>query len=266
MKWIFWTLLVLNGLYYFWQVDQSPLPVMVENPEPALASGVARLVLLDEAGANEPLGEQTPPAEPLPPPQEIAAPETMPEPVEVIPEPQEEVATPVITPSPEPPVAAKTVVEQTCFSLGPFKDPSAAEKAAQALQAFGITVAHRQVEDRTAKGFWVYLPPYDSYVEAKQTVQKLKLKGITDMFIMGRGEYQHAISLGLFNKEDTAQQRFEEIKVLEPGVVLAPQFRLTKREWLDLLIVGDSLEKVAEIAGLLQDFPGATLSEPTACK
>ncbi len=148
-----------------------------------------------------------------------------------------------------------------CFTLGPFAQSDVANRAADKISGLGLRVEHRQESQRTPKGYWVYLPPSKSYQAAKRKVSEMQKRGVNDLFIMGKGTRKHAISLGLFNRKQAAQGRFQQVKKLGLKPVFETQYRVSKQFWLDMSVAGDQTATVATLTELIEGFSKTSLTQ-----
>jgi hypothetical protein len=249
MRLVFLFFLLLNVAYFLWQAGYFQEPVTPQLEEPVQPKGVASLTLLRERGLA---GTKTAATAPPPPPAESKAP---------APKPPAPVATVKPQEAPPPPPKAPVPRIMACFTLGPFTEEAVMAKASEAITAIGAEVHRRQVEQRTPKAYWVYLPPLPSYGAALKKVKELRKKGIRDLFIMGKGEKQNAISLGLFSNKSTAQQRDAEVRALGMKPVMETQYRVTQQDWLDIEVDSKRTTTVATLTAIAEDYQGATLSQ-----
>ena len=251
MRTVFLFFLLLNAGYFYWQSDwfrDEPMPALLK--EPSLPAGVERLTLLRERGLG---GTAATSKSAAPPAEEAPASAAQRQAV------QPEMAQ---TASPEPvPAAPEKSAELVCFTLGPFKQATLASQTAEAISALGITVERRQESQRTPRGYWVYLPSLKSYSEARDKVQEMKQLGLSDLFIMGKGEHQNAISLGLFKSQQAAEDRHTQVKGMGFDAVLAVQYREKKQGWLDMSVAGDQTTAVAALSEMAEEIPGVNLTQ-----
>lgn len=120
-------------------------------------------------------------------------------------------------PPQEPQASADPSAEKRaaqCFTLGPFKQDEAAQKALADLTVMGLQSGVRDAKQRRTRGFWVYLPSYPSREKAIAEAEKLASQGFTDYFIVSDGKRDNAISLGLFNLKSGSERRVKELSAL----------------------------------------------------
>lgn len=261
MRLVFLFFLLLNAGYFFWQSGYFREPVSNNEIETAQPQGVASLTLLRERGLG---GVETAnrPVKPVPAPA-VEAPVVKPAPQPPAPSISETVTTepPPQTQPQQSAAETSPPVALACFTFGPFDKEETANKAMEAIIAAGGDVKRRQVEQRTPRAYWVYLPSMESYADAQERVKELRKKGISDLFIMGKGEKQNAISLGLFSSKATADQRLEEVSALGLQPAIETQYRVTMLEWLDIEVESSRITTIATITAIADDYITATLSQ-----
>ena len=274
MKALFLFFLLLNAAYFYYQSevqDDAAAPTILKQP--VLPSGVDSLVLLRERG----LGIVAEPAQTDVKQGTTATAAARDNPLEsasVVTAKQEsaggdhitkiEVRPAVIASKRDvgkSPVEPEKSVEPACFTLGPFDRGNAASRAAETISALGVSVVHREESQRTPKGYWVYLPAAKSYLAAKRMVAELQKKGLSDLYIMGKGSRENAISLGLFNNKITAEERFQQVSKMGLNAVFETQYRESKQVWLDMTVAGNQTATVATLTEMAEGFPNASLTQ-----
>jgi hypothetical protein len=126
-----------------------------------------------------------------------------------------------------------------CYQLGPFDEPKQLTSVTNQLQSLGADTFQRKETRQIVLGHWVFLPSFPSWQDAKKKVTELEKKGITDIFILGRGEMKNSVSLGLFKNEDSAKRRVAHLGKL--GVKPRVETQQTTKEviWLDINVLSD---------------------------
>ncbi len=253
MRILFLFFLLLNAVYFYTQFGGgagSPASTILKQPP--LPQGVDKLVLLRERG----LGVKNVPqlarkSSPQAPQKRTSTRQA------------KTVAKAVVikkTKSPQQ-APAKKSHKPACFTLGPFAEVKSASRSSAALKTWGVIVTPRKSSQRTPKGYWVYLPASKSYQAAKRKVQTLQKKGLKDLFIMGKGSHRNAISLGLFKRKNTADERFQQVKKLGLKAVLETQYRVSQQIWLDLTVTDGKTATVAAITEIADAQQQASLSQ-----
>jgi cell division septation protein DedD len=259
MRVVFLFFLLLNAVYFYLHSDlfsDKKGPVILKQQK--LPEGANRLTLLRERGIG---GAAT-----LPPIRQNEAPGTIntdQQSSESASEPgkQDTTTRSVVSEKIPPPFEPIKSTAMACFTLGPFTTVSSASRAAKAISALGVIVKRRQILQREPRGYWVYLPSFKSYNAAKRQVRVLQKKGFKDLFIMGKGENKNAVSLGLFNTRDAAEERFDQVKSLGLDVKMETQYRENKQAWLDMAIQGDRTSTVADLTAMAEKYRSASLAQ-----
>ncbi|NOX92536.1 MAG: SPOR domain-containing protein [Gammaproteobacteria bacterium] len=248
LKILFLFFLLLNAAYFYTQFDDMDEPASSTIlKQPPLPQGVDKLTLLRERGLGG--GDASfPERKPEKPPAQKNA--------------NKSSAKPAVKSAKK---LAKTPElqsrESSCFTLGPFVRSDVVKRSSKALVARGVDVKHREVTSRTPRGYWVYLPASKSYQAAKRKVKELQKKGLKDLFIMGKGSHQNAISLGLFTSKSAADSRFQRVKKLGLKAALETQYRANKQTWLDMTVPGGQPATVASITEMANGLQRARLSQ-----
>lgn len=89
-----------------------------------------------------------------------------------------------------------------CPALGPLTEADG-QRVAAALRAAGFETGSRVVEIKSARVFWVYLPPFADRPQAMRKLRELQARGV-DSFLVTEGPGANAISLGSFTNRDSA--------------------------------------------------------------
>ena len=120
-----------------------------------------------------------------------------------------------------------------CFSLGPFHTAEDADEVYARLLEVSVNISERQTQALVEKGYWVFMPPYASLLEANQALLSLQALGLKDIGVIYDGDWKSAISLGYFLRQENARKRKKSLE--DRGY--APQIRVQrqseKRYWLD---------------------------------
>ena len=149
------------------------------------------------------------------------------------------------TPAPsvdEPPVtqATEEPAEQpvaACYRVGPLKTEDA-DKLIAGLPDTIELLSDNTEPARTLIGYYVLIPPLGSIAEGNKKLEELKEAGIIDTWLFRRGEYQFAISLGLFSREPSAKRHAANVGKKGFDAEVRERTALRDRRWLQLE-VGD---------------------------
>lgn len=146
-----------------------------------------------------------------------------------------------------------------CAEWGPFNeaDRQSAMKLIEPL-ALGRTINARRVEI-TAE-HWVYIPPKQNRVAADKAIAELKKLKVDDaVLLLERGEWNWAISLGVFRTKAAADAYREVLRV--KGVkTMAYRTREQTVTLTSLVLREPSQATMAAIESAKQKLPGSTLT------
>ncbi len=149
-----------------------------------------------------------------------------------------EAETPEVPEELEAPPTEAVVAE--CVRAEWFKDSDAAYEAAAWMRARKATeIKVRQEEREAVKNHHVYIPPLESRAAAAQKADELRSRGVSDIWIIGRGERANGISLGVFRNERYMRRRVAEIRALGYPVVSAPNMKAVSVHVVEAGVEGD---------------------------
>lgn len=123
---------------------------------------------------------------------------------------------------------------ELCFVAGPYSLLSNAQNSAKWFRGKSKVQVEIQA-DEVPTVFWVYLPPYKNQKEANRQAQHLAHLGITDYVLVTTGQLKHAISLGVYRDQASAQRRVNELhRKAYKRARLEKQRQGNKRYWLSV--------------------------------
>jgi len=120
-----------------------------------------------------------------------------------------------------------------CFSLGPFHSSEEMDELRGQLDEVSANISERQTQALVEKGFWVFLPPHKSLLEANQVLFSLQALGLEDIAVIYQGEWTNAISLGYFLRQENAQKRKKALEGKGYAPLMRVQRQAESRYWLD---------------------------------
>ena len=120
-----------------------------------------------------------------------------------------------------------------CFSLGPFHSAEDTDDVQLLLQEVSTRITERQTEAMVEKGYWVFIPPYGSLLEANQVLISLQALGLEDIGVIYDGDWKNAISLGYFMRQENAQRRKNSVESKGYAPLMRVQRQGEPRYWLD---------------------------------
>lgn len=226
MRWIFYSLFVLNAMVFagfFFVISPDADVQFVESVPTDGAKVKGSIVLLgeQESGGREGV-DNTKIADQI---------ESIPSTTEQVPQ--------------EPMVSDRETEETMCYRLGPFNSHSAAEGyQVDATIDNGIWKIDSK-EESTDMRFWVYVPAAATKEEALATLKSLQVLGV-DSFVVSKGEFANAISLGMFKKSDSANVLRSKVAALGFNVEVDQKSNIKRSYWLYLKVPSGSQQKVLE--------------------
>lgn len=144
-------------------------------------------------------------------------------------------------PAQAPPSAAAPA--GACLEWGSFTlaDAPRAEKALEPLGLDG-RLAQRRTEETAS--WWVFIPPQGNRQAAQRKAAELKALGVEDYFIIAEGgDFQWALSLGVFRTEEAAQGRLSTLRALGVrSAVAGSRETVVPKVWLQVKGVDAALE------------------------
>ncbi len=118
--------------------------------------------------------------------------------------------------------------EVVCLRIGDIDGRPALDQLLKLLQANGATEIENGEMQVKRTNYWVMLPPYPNRAKADEAAAILSARRVKDFFIVRSGEYQNAVSLGVFSTHDRAKKRYDQI------VGLKSRLRRPKIEAIEL--------------------------------
>lgn len=212
MKWITIFFLLINVAFFGWRLNQQmaqPQTKIAENA-PKLAS-TEKLVLLSEMDALPPLRKDS-----RFPEEESGANQTVDE-------------TELLQQIPA------SVNDGTCMVIGPFNAGQEDDDRISIknwLSVRAIPVSEHVIDVRTRERYWVYLEPKATEAEARAQVEQLKQQGVSDYYMVTKGDMKNAISLGLFSSQESVNRRLEELAKEGYQPVVVPQHKVAQQVFI----------------------------------
>lgn len=125
-----------------------------------------------------------------------------------------------------------------CISVGPFKDPVIAAKAAEVLKAKSLAPQQRAAESPAVRRFWVYLEGFKTDAAEMRVLHRLERAGIDDAEAMPAAAGGRRVSLGLFLDRDRAELRANAARAMGLTPAIMERMLPGTVYWLDLTLPG----------------------------
>jgi hypothetical protein len=164
----------------------------------------------------------------------------------------------IVRGEPEPAPAPAPVRADACVEWGPFSvEELGRARAALEPLALGNRLVTAPVS--VTAGWWVYLPPLRSRDAAERKIVELKSLGVEESYLVPeRGDWENAISLGIFRSEEGAQRFLEALRA--KGVRSAIVGSRQQLVRLNTLYVRNPTEAEAQrLVELRADLPGTSV-------
>lgn len=230
MRWAFVFFLLLNLVYFGWELDrqlkQDRRNAVAAAPPPASALS---LRLISESGAQ--------PKVRLSQPVEIGGGRSggmgslfaMPEDMQLATE------LPEITAISMADAAGKFY----CYSFGPIEDEVLAVGIGDWFNSRRATTNIRHTDEPGDQLFWIYLTPEASGRDPLAVMNELQNKGIDDYRLISKDELQNAISLGLYRGHEALTDRIGELRQQGYQPVVVPYSEGKRVYWVDVRLTMD---------------------------
>ena len=236
MRWVFISFLLLNVLYFGWELDRqtksdhSNTGLLVNIP---VDSQPLRLLAELDSGSYPKPAIKTEPVEieSTAQGQDLTDYEAN-ESKLVIPEPISELVT-------ELPAIDITDLharsdEVYCFRFGPLPEEILATGLSDWFKSRRASANIRYTDEQGKKLFWIYLTPRQSRSGAMDIILDLRKKGVSDYRLISRGNLQNAISLGLFSSQASVNKRLRELEKKGYKPVVVPYYNGKRIYWVDV--------------------------------
>lgn len=141
-----------------------------------------------------------------------------------------------------------------CFTLGPFHSSDDKDETFTRLLDFVVTIQERETQALVEKGYWVFLPPFESLLEANEVLLSLQALGLKDIGVIYDGERRNSISLGYFLRQENALRRKKGLESRGYKPSIRVQRQAESRYWLDYEQVPGSALLTLDMQNRPNDF------------
>ncbi len=263
MKWIFIFLLLVNTLYFGWELDrQTRMDVTGTASLPAIPGQAKHLRFLSELDALPPLREVS--AEyrvKKAPDPEVSMASIAVDPGESSAPSEENVAAGADDQAADISASKQQNGPGSCFSFGPIAEEVQASGLHHWFVSNGGQAQMRHKDEQGRQLFWVYLAPQESRQEAMKTIRGFQNKGIQDFRLIVKGNLQNAISMGLFSSQASVNKRLRELEKKGYNPVVVPYSDGKRAYWVDARLPEDE----AVLGKVFKGYPAKFNSVPVRC-
>lgn len=120
-----------------------------------------------------------------------------------------------------------------CFTLGPFTDAAMRDAAMATVREAVQSVQGWAAEAEVTRGYWVYIPPFNSLEAARAAAAEMRAAGLTDINVASGDEWNLSISAGFFGNRMNALNRMDQLAAAGFQARLRPQLTSEMQYWLD---------------------------------
>ena len=221
MRWVFIVFLLLNVVYFGWELDRQ---IKLDRRNAATdvhpAAGAYTLKLITEGDAQPKIFQKT-----------SATVGASGDSIFVLPEDNQLVAElPEITT-----VTLDTVSGNFyCYTFGPIEEEILAIGIGDWFNSRRALTNIHFSDEKGKQLFWIYLAPQESGLDARDIIRDLKDNGVEDYRLISKGEMQNTISLGLYSGHDALNERIGELKQQGYQPIVVPYDDGKRVYWVDV--------------------------------
>ncbi|MBD9679642.1 SPOR domain-containing protein [Pseudomonas sp. PDM18] len=154
------------------------------------------------------------------------------------------------------PVEEKTVAAppSACIYLGSFPAEDRARQLVQRLLSLDVQASVQAVDAAAGVDYWVYLPPLASRQASLWQLRELQARKI-DSYIITEGDLTDGISLGIFQRKDSADSVVERLKSAGYDALVRELARSQHDYWAQVAPESGRLVDDSLVRQLAPDFP-----------
>lgn len=120
-----------------------------------------------------------------------------------------------------------------CAALGPFETQADLRRAMDLLTPQVNRIQFQESSSVTTRGYWVYLPAFNSRDAALKSARQLNSAGVRDYYVVTAGDHENTVSLGLFRDRDNASRRQAQISALGFPARLEERTEVERAFWIE---------------------------------
>ena len=149
-----------------------------------------------------------------------------------------------VLPDPEKEKPNRVEVQPLCEIVGPFPDSREASNFMERLSAIDIASSEHQLELSAGSNYWVYLAPSTTRKDARRVLKDLQSQEV-DSYVVPKGEYANAISLGMFTQKNLANAVVSKVV----GLGFDPNLKVIDRTQVEIWVMVSSTdaEKMSDL-------------------
>lgn len=143
----------------------------------------------------------------------------------------------------------------TCLFLGGFEQEDVARAVEQRLLSTDIKAEVEVADAASGLDFWVYLAPLASRQASLRQLKELQARKI-DSYIISQGDLVNGISLGIFQRNDSAQSVMQRLREAGYDPLLRELARAHRYYWVKVAPQSRILLSDTLLERLAEDFAG----------
>lgn len=147
-----------------------------------------------------------------------------------------------------------TAPASACLFLGSFPAEERARLLAQRLISLDVQASVQTVDAAAGMDYWVYLPPLASRQASLWQLRELQARKI-DSYIITEGDLADGISLGIFQRKDSADSIVERLKSAGYDALIRELARSQHDYWVQVAPDSSRLVDDSLVRQLAPDFP-----------
>ncbi|MHB9801347.1 SPOR domain-containing protein [Pseudomonas sp. MT3] len=141
-----------------------------------------------------------------------------------------------------------------CLFLGSFPAEERARMLAQRLLSLDVQASVETVDAAAGVDYWVYLPPLASRQASLWQLRELQARKI-DSYVITEGDLTDGISLGIFQRKDSADSVVERLKTAGYDALIRELARSQHDYWVQIAPESNRLVDDVLVRQLSADFP-----------
>ncbi|WP_440468132.1 SPOR domain-containing protein [Pseudomonas sp. YH-1] len=147
-----------------------------------------------------------------------------------------------------------TAPASACVYLGSFPVEDRARQLVQRLLSLDVQASVQTVDAAAGLDYWVYLPPLASRQASLWQLRELQARKI-DSYIITEGDLTDGISLGIFQRKDSADSVVERLKAAGYDALVRELARSQHDYWAQISAESGRLVDDSLVRQLAPDFP-----------
>lgn len=150
----------------------------------------------------------------------------------------------------------------TCFQAGPYTQVSMEGVFFNWLKnKQNISIDWQNSQTQVLSSTWIYLPPFESPQAAKRALKQLKETGIKDHYIVTKGKFKNAISLGLYKNTLYIKPRLDNLNAKGYNdIKTQKRYKTDTNYWLNVKMPADQNELIDVFKKQFEDLALVSVS------